>query len=200
MKDFCRIRAIQRSFGRGGCSQALLFLLLLVILLLSSPSSSSSSSTSSLLSPSFGTPYIKGVSLSGMELMTFRLTARDSTSRPLGLLPLSSEEASMVLFLLLVPCVVDDLTLTGFVMSLVVTLTRVVAPSFLCIRELILVAMRCHDAILITGPFYCTPSLVLYGPHILHSDIVLSITWSADHGLGFMMEAIGFRMQRIIRV
>ena len=110
MKDFCRIRAIQRSFGRGGCSQALLFLLLLVILLLSSPSSPSSTSSHPLLSPSLGIPYIKGVSLSGTELMTFSLKAKDFTTRPLGLLPLGCEEDSMLLFLL-VPCVVDNLTL-----------------------------------------------------------------------------------------
>ena len=90
---FCRCRAIHRSIGRGGCSQALLFLLLLVILILSFSSSSSSppsspSSPHPFLSHLCETAFTKELSLSGIDPVTLRLKAQDSTSRPLGLLPL----------------------------------------------------------------------------------------------------------------
>ena len=112
MMGYCRCRAIRRSIGRGGCSQdlLLLLLLLLVVLILSSPTSSSSSSSSSshlLTFLSFENPSSKGLSLSGIELMIFRLTAKNLTTRPLGLLPLGCDKDSMVLFLLLVFSLVD---------------------------------------------------------------------------------------------
>ena len=112
MMGYCRCRAIRRSIGRGGCSQdlLLLLLLLLVVLILSSSTSSSSSSSSSshlLLFLSLEIPSSKGLSLRGIELMTFRLTAKELTTRPLGLLLLGCDEVSMVLSLLLILSVVD---------------------------------------------------------------------------------------------